>query len=81
MLFHVIISARAQKHKLEGPQLDNFIQEKMRSVIIGETTNYSGDQLQLDPRRKGTLSKELLLFVQDRTQQVRPMCKSHERDW
>ena len=44
MLFHVIISARAQKHKLEGPQLDNFIQEKMRSVIIGETTNYSGDQ-------------------------------------
>jgi len=42
MLLH-IISARGEKHKLEGPQLDNFIQEKMRSVITGETTNFAGD--------------------------------------
>jgi hypothetical protein len=35
--------ARAEKHKLEGSQLDNFIQEKMRKVIIGEKINGAGE--------------------------------------
>jgi hypothetical protein len=42
MLF-IIISARAEKHKLEGPRLDNFIQEKMRGIITGEKTNSAGE--------------------------------------
>ena len=42
-LITLIISARQERHKLEGGQLDAFIREKYRSVITGETVNVLGE--------------------------------------
>ena len=42
-LLLIILSARKERHKLEGSQLDAFIREKFRSVITGETINAIGE--------------------------------------
>mmetsp|Transcript_3798 Transcript_3798/g.5359 ORF Transcript_3798/g.5359 Transcript_3798/m.5359 type:complete len:878 (-) Transcript_3798:1152-3785(-) len=44
-LCNFVRKARAERHKLEGEQLDNFVQEKFRSVCKGEKVNKHGDTI------------------------------------